>query len=62
MVQTILTELGRDQLYFDKPVDKRIVPDYYTIIKNPMDLGTISTKLRRRQYRSPQEFHDVRVF
>lgn len=60
MVQTVLTDLGRDAIYFDRPVDKRLVPDYYTIIKTPMDLGTINQKLRRRQYRNPQEFHDVR--
>lgn len=32
--------------------------DYYTIIKKPMDLGTVKKKLDARQYATPQEFKD----
>lgn len=34
------------------------VPDYYDIIKQPMDLSTIKKKLDRKQYKSPKEFKD----
>jgi hypothetical protein len=30
--------------------------DYYDIIKNPMDLGTIKRKFDSRQYADPDEF------
>ena len=44
------------------------VPDYYKIVKNPMDLGTVKTKLEHnsqrgqyRQYQNPYELlQDVR--
>ncbi|XP_075901762.1 bromodomain-containing protein 3-like [Nelusetta ayraudi] len=37
---------------FQKPVDAVTlqIPDYYTIIKNPMDLGTISQRLQNNYY------------
>jgi histone acetyltransferase len=34
------------------PVDKKEVPDYYEIIKEPMDLETISIRLNRKFYRT----------
>ncbi|PYH76726.1 histone acetyltransferase SAGA/ADA, catalytic subunit PCAF/GCN5 [Aspergillus uvarum CBS 121591] len=39
-------------------VNKRDAPDYYTIIKHPMDLGTMTKKLKALQYKSKQEFVD----
>ncbi|KAF9891140.1 Transcriptional activator spt7 [Aspergillus nanangensis] len=39
-------------------VNKRDAPDYYTIIKHPMDLGTMTKKLKALQYRSKQDFVD----
>ncbi|OQR78110.1 bromodomain-containing protein 2 isoform X2 [Tropilaelaps mercedesae] len=36
--------------------------DYYDIIKQPMDLGTVKAKMERREYRTPDEFAgDVRL-
>lgn len=36
--------------------------DYYEIIKQPMDLGTVKAKMERREYRTPDEFAgDVRL-
>ncbi|XP_028297238.1 bromodomain testis-specific protein-like [Gouania willdenowi] len=37
---------------FHQPVDAKAlcIPDYYTIIKNPMDLGTIRKRLQSRYY------------
>ncbi|XP_051140205.1 transcription factor GTE8-like isoform X2 [Andrographis paniculata] len=49
---------------FNTPVDvvKLNIPDYYDIIKNPMDLGTIKGKLSSGKYSSPLDFlADVRL-
>ena len=49
---------------FYKPVDVQSLnlPDYYEIIKTPMDLGTVKGKLENREYKSPEEFvRDVRL-
>ncbi|KOS15680.1 histone acetyltransferase gcn5 [Malassezia pachydermatis] len=35
---------------FVAPVNANDVPDYYTVIKNPMDLSTMETKLENNQY------------
>jgi len=52
---------------FNAPVDpvKLNIPDYFNIIKKPMDLGTIEKKLAHnpaknthREYKSPIEFRD----
>lgn len=49
---------------FNTPVDVKGLGlhDYYTIIKHPMDLGTVKTRLNRNWYKSPKEFaEDVRL-
>ncbi|XP_030476905.1 transcription factor GTE8-like [Syzygium oleosum] len=49
---------------FNKPVDVKSlnIPDYFDVIKQPMDLGTIKGKLRSGAYSSPLEFFtDVRL-
>lgn len=49
---------------FSQPVDpvKLNIPDYFSIIKKPMDLGTIKNKLKRKLYSSTHEFAaDVRL-
>jgi len=49
---------------FIAPVDAVAlqIPDYYKIIKTPMDLGTIETKLKEQQYTSGDEFYaDVKL-
>jgi E1A/CREB-binding protein len=45
---------------FQQPVDPFLlaIPDYYEIIKNPMDLSTIKQKLERGDYKDPWEFCD----
>ncbi|EMR08800.1 hypothetical protein PNEG_02969 [Pneumocystis murina B123] len=43
---------------FLNKVSKREAPDYYDVIKNPMDLGTVMKKLRNFQYNSKKEFVD----
>ncbi|KAL7269563.1 Transcriptional activator spt7 [Rhizina undulata] len=39
-------------------VNKREAPDYYLVIKHPMDLGTVMKKLKSHQYKSKKEFVD----
>ncbi|XP_073142032.1 transcription factor GTE10-like [Henckelia pumila] len=49
---------------FNEPVDvvKLNIPDYRSVIKHPMDLGTIKGKLRTNQYSNTMEFAaDVRL-
>ncbi|KAI2602823.1 putative Bromodomain testis-specific protein [Hypoxylon sp. NC1633] len=45
---------------FREPVrpDEDGVPDYLDKVKNPMDLGTIKTKMDERSYKNEQEFAD----
>ncbi|XP_028062142.1 transcription factor GTE12-like isoform X2 [Camellia sinensis] len=49
---------------FNHPVDpvKLNIPDYFSVISDPMDLGTIKTKLENNSYSSVEEFAaDVRL-
>lgn len=49
---------------FNAPVDVENLGllDYFTIIKHPMDLGTVKTRLNKNWYKSPKEFaEDVRL-
>lgn len=41
---------------FLKPVNKKNVKDYYSVIKRPMDLDTISKKVAAHKYHSRYEF------
>jgi transcriptional activator SPT7 len=43
---------------FLNPVKKKDAPDYYNIIKQPMDLGTMTKKLKNLAYKSKKEFVD----
>ncbi|RWR86493.1 transcription factor GTE4 [Cinnamomum micranthum f. kanehirae] len=49
---------------FNTPVNVKALGlhDYYTIIKHPMDLGTVKSRLNKNWYKSPREFaEDVRL-
>lgn len=49
---------------FNDPVDVKALGlhDYFTIIKHPMDLGTVKSRLNTNWYKSPKEFaEDVRL-
>lgn len=41
---------------FLQRVSKREAPDYYNVIKTPMDIGTMIKKLKQFSYKSKQEF------
>ncbi|CAI9111537.1 OLC1v1011782C1 [Oldenlandia corymbosa var. corymbosa] len=60
MCENVLKKLMSHQYgwVFNTPVDavKLNIPDYYTVIKHPMDLGTIKKKLASGEYQSPLEF------
>ena len=43
---------------FKDPVDKDLVPNYYSIIASPMDLSTMDTRLESGFYTSPKLFID----
>ncbi|GAB2225268.1 hypothetical protein Droror1_Dr00006059 [Drosera rotundifolia] len=66
MCKQLLNKLMRNKFcyWFNKPVDVEGLRlfDYYDIIKNPMDLGTVKSKLNRDAYSNPDEFAaDVRL-
>ncbi|KAJ7355672.1 bromodomain and PHD finger-containing protein 3 [Mycena albidolilacea] len=44
--------------YFKMPVNKKDVPDYFDVVKNPMCWSQIETKLDRSQYWDIQSFKD----
>ncbi|KAG7983717.1 hypothetical protein I3843_04G120600 [Carya illinoinensis] len=49
---------------FNAPVDVKALGlhDYFSIVKHPMDLGTVKSKLNKNWYKSPKEFaEDVRL-
>ncbi|KIY64849.1 hypothetical protein CYLTODRAFT_401358 [Cylindrobasidium torrendii FP15055 ss-10] len=51
-----------DYAFFLHPVDVAQVPGYSTVVKRPMDFGTMTTKVSRGKYRSLEEFtSDVRL-
>ncbi|CAG8383873.1 unnamed protein product [Penicillium salamii] len=49
-----------DARFYKEPVDpiKLNIPQYHTIVTQPMDLGTMERKLKTNQYASPQEVSD----
>ncbi|KAK4486134.1 hypothetical protein RD792_008802 [Penstemon davidsonii] len=64
--ETLLTRMmaHQDAWIFNEPVDvvKHNIPDYFNVIKHPMDLGTVKRKLLLGQYSSPMGFAaDVRL-
>src|ERR1044072_2581957 len=63
---TLLNRLMSHQFgwVFNTPVDvvKLNIPDYFTVIKHPMDLGTVKSKLTSGEYPNPVNFAaDVRL-
>ncbi|XP_037783045.1 ATPase family AAA domain-containing protein 2B-like isoform X2 [Penaeus monodon] len=57
-LREICAKLARNKTFyiFTKPVDEEEVPDYREIIKEPMDLETMMTKIDQHQYECAQEF------
>jgi transcriptional activator SPT7 len=59
-MEKVLMELkaGEHAHPFLQRVNKREAPDYYSVIKTPMDIGTMMKKLKQLQYKSKKEFVD----
>ncbi|KAI1264666.1 bromodomain-containing protein [Xylariaceae sp. FL1019] len=58
-LEKVLTELKAHTEYstpFLQRVNKRDAPDYYTLIKQPMDLGSMTKKLKSLSYKSKADF------
>ncbi|KAJ2904118.1 putative bromodomain-containing protein [Zalerion maritima] len=58
-LEKVLSELKAHTEYstpFLTRVNKREAPDYYSIIKQPMDLGTMTKKLKQHTYKSKADF------
>ncbi|KAL2347010.1 hypothetical protein Fmac_001010 [Flemingia macrophylla] len=64
--ETLLGRLMAHQFawVFNTPVDvvKLNIPDYFTVIKHPMDLGTVKRRITSGEYSNPMDFAaDVRL-
>ncbi|KAE8658317.1 Nuclear protein X1 isoform 5 [Hibiscus syriacus] len=64
--ETLLNRLMQHNFgwVFNNPVDvvKLNIPDYFTVIKHPMDFGTVKKKMATGKYASPLDFAaDVRL-
>ncbi|OBZ72828.1 hypothetical protein A0H81_06717 [Grifola frondosa] len=60
----LITQIKKkdDYAFFLEPVDPAHVPGYADVVKRPMDLGTMTTKVKRGKYRSLEEFaSDIRL-
>ncbi|KAE9587430.1 hypothetical protein Lal_00031825 [Lupinus albus] len=64
--ETLLSRLMTHQYgwVFNTPVDvvKLNIPDYFNVIKHPMDLGTVKSRVTSSEYSNPMDFAaDVRL-
>lgn len=63
ILEKVVDQLRRNtaiSYLFLKPVTRKDAPDYFDIVKHPMDLGAIRDKVRKMEYRSRGSFrHDV---
>lgn len=57
-LRDVTNRLSQDKRFkaFTKPVDLKEVPDYSQVIKKPMDLSTVLTKIDLHKYGSVKEF------
>lgn len=53
-----LRKSGEPAFWFQKPVTKKVAPDYLDVIKTPMDLSTIRERARKMMYKSRCQFRN----
>lgn len=58
-LEDTIQDLGKDAPIFMAPVDPRDVPDYTSVVKEPMDLGTIQKRLESGYYEHPRDFAEA---
>ncbi|XP_062384695.1 ATPase family AAA domain-containing protein 2-like isoform X3 [Sardina pilchardus] len=61
-LRSVTDRLVQDRRFkaFAKPVDKEQVPDYHSVVKQPMDLSTALTKIDEQKYTTVREYlHDI---
>lgn len=58
MLDRIGSSFGINKKVFWVPVDPKILPDYYTVIKNPMFFNTIEERLKTGKYETPFHFYN----
>lgn len=57
MIPDSLRRSGHDpSRLFHRSVNKRNIPDYYDVIKEPMALSILKQKINKREYRQFSEF------
>ncbi|SJK98333.1 uncharacterized protein ARMOST_01598 [Armillaria ostoyae] len=58
VLSKIIAQIKRKDAYafFLSPVDVSLVPGYTNVVKHPMDLGTMTSKVEKGRYRSLEEF------
>ena len=43
---------------FKQPVDEKLAPDYYDVVRNPMDISTMKEKNGRGEYKTLRALRD----
>eukprot|EP00854_Cymbomonas_tetramitiformis_P030343 gene30343-37915_t len=59
MLRVLLRNLRKldDDGIFQGPVDTKVVTDYLSVVKHPMDFGLMQRKLINREYTCLEDFH-----
>ncbi|KAL1925618.1 uncharacterized protein VTP21DRAFT_501 [Calcarisporiella thermophila] len=57
-LRTIVDELFKEKKYkeFSRPVDPELMPDYYNVVTQPMDLQTLREKINMHEYLTVADF------
>jgi len=64
MCANLLTEMAKNENSwpFAEKVDEKSYPDYYELIKEPMDIQTIRIKIKNKEYENKEQFaYDCRL-
>ncbi|KAI9294764.1 Bromodomain-containing protein, partial [Neoconidiobolus thromboides FSU 785] len=56
MIVQNLIDFKEHSFPFLNPVQRKNAPDYHRVISNPMDLSTLSRRVKARKYQTQQDF------